>query len=189
MNILKDRSFLFFVLKFLAIFSACYFGTGFIIGLTVKGGYYSEFVVRYLDYVKLLRNSLLGGTKLILLCFGIKTYMVDNYILRMVNGRGIRLVYSCLGYGVMSFWFAFVASFSIKIKRKIGWIIFGCFVIWVLNVIRLSFLLVATNKGWPMPFGLDHHTWFNILSYLFIFCLIYLFSRQNDKHIVELNKK
>ena len=57
----------------------------------------------------------------------------------------------------------------------------GLLGIWLLNITRVSLLLVATNKGWPMPLDIDHHTWFNIFAYLFIFTFMYLFNRQERR--------
>ena len=179
MNFLKDKAFIRFVIKFLVIFLICYYGTFALIGVTVPGGYYSSFIDQYLNYVSWVRISLLNGTKIMLSFFGVDTYRAGEYNLRIVNGRGIRLVYGCLGFGVMSFWVAFVLASADKIKRKLIWTILGLCFIWVLNITRLSLLLVATNKGWPIPLGWDHHTWFTIFSYLFIFILIYLFNRKN----------
>ena len=159
------------------------------IGLTVPGGYYSSFVDHYLDYVSWIRNTLLYGSKILLSLFGVDTYLASEYNLRMVNGRGIRIVYTCVGYGIMSFWIAFVVASAGTVKKKIAWVLFGLFFIWLLNITRLSLLLVATNKGWPIPFGWDHHTWFTIFSYLFIFIFMYLFNRENDRKVVKKTEK
>jgi exosortase/archaeosortase family protein len=110
----------------------------------------------------------------------------------MVNGRGIILGYECVGYGVMSFWAAFVGASVSSFPKKIMWLFIGFIALWVLNIVRLALLLLATNKGWPVPFGWDHHTWFNILAYIFIFTMIYLFHKNSngpeagaigDKHV------
>ena len=119
MNFLTDRTFLKFLIKFLLIFAICYYGTLAIIGLSVPGGYYSSFVEHYLNYVNWLRSSLLNGSKLLLSFFNIKTHLVNNYNLRVIGGRGIRLVYECVGYGVMSFWIAFVAASPGRTKKKL----------------------------------------------------------------------
>lgn len=185
MDFLKDKAFIRFIIKFLLILVILYYGTIALIGVSVPGGHYSSFVDKYLNYIAWVRSSLLNGSKLLLSLFGVDTYLAGDYNLRQVNGRGIRLVYECVGYGIMSFWVAFVTASVGSFKKKAGWIIFGLLFIWVLNIIRLSLLLVATNKGWPMPFGWDHHTWFNIFAYFFIFLFMYLFSRQNTDHVKE----
>ena len=190
MNFLIDKTFIRFVIKFLLIFAISYYGTLAIIGLSVPGGYYSPFVEHNLNYINWIRSSLLNSSKLLLSFFKIDTYLATNYNLRVVGGRGIRLVYECVGYGVMSFWIAFVAASPGRTKKKLFWLIFGLLFIWLLNVIRLSLLLVATDRGWPIPFGWDHHTWFNIFAYLFIFICIYLFNRSNDSRQEEdISKK
>ncbi|MEP7165496.1 MAG: hypothetical protein ABI741_12425 [Ferruginibacter sp.] len=182
MNFLTDRAFIKFVIKFLLVFAICYFGTILVIGLTVPGGLYSAFVDNYLDYVSWIRNSLLYGSKAALSVFGFNTYIVGDHNLRIVNGRGIRVEYVCVGYGVMSFWIAFVVASAGSFKKKVLWIIGGLLFIWLLNITRLSLLLVAINKGWPMPLGWDHHTWFNIFAYLFIFTFMFLFNRQDKEN-------
>ena len=183
MNFLADKTFIRFVIKFILVFIICYYGTLAVIGLSVPGGYYSPFIDHYLDYISWLRSSLLYGSKAVLSLFGIKTYMAGEYNLRVVNGRGIRMVYECIGYGVMSVWVALVVATPAKFKKKMFWLLLGLFLICLLNITRLSFLLVATNKGWPMPLGLDHHTWFTIFSYLFIFIFMFLFNRGNNEHV------
>ncbi len=171
------------------VFAVCYYGTLAVIGLAVPGGRYVPFIDKYLDYISWIRSSLLYGSKLLLSAFGVETYKASEYNLRMVNGRGIKIVYSCVGYGLMSFWIAFVVASAGSFAKKAAWIVGGLLFLWLLNISRLSLLLVATNKGWPMPLGWDHHTWFNIFAYLFIFIFMYLFSRQNKDAVAGAEKK
>ncbi len=192
MNLLRNREFIWFVVKFLLIFLACYYGSIAIIGLSAEHGYYSSFIEKYFNLIGWLRSSLLHGTRFLLSLFGVKTYFASEFNLRMVNGRGIILGYECVGYGVMSFWAAFVGASVSSFPKKIMWLFIGFIALWVLNIVRLALLLLATNKGWPVPFGWDHHTWFNILAYIFIFTMIYLFHKNSngpeagaigDKHV------
>ena len=125
--------------------------------------------------------SLLFGTKTVLKVAGIDTYYVGEYTLRKVNGRGIKLVYGCIGYGVMSFWIAFIAASATKKIKKISWIIGGLLLIWVINITRIALLLVATNDNWKMPMGWDHHTWFNITAYIAIFIMMYFFDKSLNR--------
>src|SRR5205085_12152073 len=162
---LKNKTFIVFVIKFILIFLICYYGTLAVIGLSVPGNHYIAFVDKYLDYISWIRSSLLHGSKFLLSLFGVETYFNNDYNLRMVNGRGIIIVYECVGYGIMSFWIAFVIATTGSVKKKAIWLIAGLLFLWILNITRLSLLLVATNKGWPMPLGWDHHTWFNIVAY------------------------
>lgn len=176
-----SKEYIFFIIKFIGIFCILYFGTLAVIGLSTPDSYYSSFVDNYLDYVSLLRRSLLHTTKTILSFFGFNTTYRDKYTLMGRHG-GIRMVYTCIGYGVMSFWAAFVFANKGTWKRKIVWIAGGLFALWCINVLRLSFLMVAFEKQWGMPLGWNHHTWFNIVAYLLILVLIYFYDKSSAKH-------
>ena len=171
-----------YFLKFIGAVCIFYFGTNAIIGLTVPGGYYSPFVAKYLDYPALLRSSLLNGTRLMVGIFGYQTYLRDAYHVTMVNGNGIHLVYSCLGYGLLSFWIAFIFANQGSLVKKIGWMLGGCFFIWLINVVRISLVLVSSNEKWALSFSLEHHTLFNIVVYVFIFLMMWLFQRSEKKN-------
>ena len=157
-----------------------YFGTLAIIGLSTPENQYSSFIATYLNFIDPLRHSLLYGAKGFLSLLGHSAYLFDNYTLAM-QGSGVRMVYSCIGYGVMSFWIAFVVANKGNWKKKLTWIIAGLTDLWCINVLRVALLLLAANKHWTIPFGWDHHTWFNIFAYALIFTLIYFYDRSNKK--------
>ena len=169
------------VLKFLIVFCFFYFGTLAIIGLSAPVGYYSPYVAQHLNFISWLRGSLLGTAKLALSLFNYRVYFEDDYVIRIQNGWAIRMVYSCVGYGIMSFWAAFILTNTAPGKRKFIWLIGGLLMIWCINVIRVCLVLVSYNNNWAMPFGIDHHTWFNIIAYLFVFLLIYFYDVLENK--------
>jgi exosortase/archaeosortase family protein len=169
-----------YIVKFLLLFSFFYFGTSALIGVCTKGGYYISFADEYLDYVSLLRKSILLASKFLLGLLGYKTEIEGEYVLTMINGKGVRIVYSCLAYGVMSFWAAFVIANNITMKKKIFWVITGIFSIWLINVIRIAALVLSRNNIIHIFKHVSHHTMFNIVAYGFIFFLIYLFDRNSS---------
>ncbi len=178
MNI--NNAYIVFIIKFIGVFCILYFGTLAVIGLSTPESYYSPFVAKYLDYVGLLRSSLLHTSKALLSLFDFNTTFTDKYTL-VSNHGGIRMVYTCIGYGVMSFWAAFVIANKESWAKKLKWLLAGWLLIWVINVLRISILIVAINKNWAMPFGWDHHTWFNIAAYILIFILIYFYDKSSKK--------
>ena len=99
------------------------------------------------------------------------------------GGRGVHVGYGCLGYGVISFWIAFVFANTGSWKRKAAWMLGGAIVLWIINVQRISLVLIGANKNWKFPFGWDHHTWFNIAAYLAIFVMIWLYDRSRKKNL------
>ena len=179
-SLLKDKAFLFFVAKFLLIFAFLYYGTLLIIGLSATDGYYSPFVARYLDFVSQLKWGLMKSTKWLLSVFGIETYFAPNFSIKIVEGRGVRIAMSCVGYGVYSFWIAFILASAGKWVSKMLWVLGGLLLLWTINVVRISLFLLAVDRNWPMPLGLDHHTWFNIFAYGAIFTMMYFFYKSGS---------
>ncbi len=177
----SQRNILIYILKFVGAFCILYFGTLAIEGLSAPGGYYRPFIHHYLDYVTWLRNSLMYTSKFILSIFGYDCYIGGPTSLRLTGGRGINIGYDCLGYGVMSFWIAFVFANKGSFKKKMIWILGGCFILWIINIIRLCLMLISTNNNWSFPFGFDNHTWFNIVAYLIIFLLMWWYDRSQKK--------
>jgi exosortase/archaeosortase family protein len=175
-NLLKNQ-FVVYLLKFSAIFCVLYFGTLVIIGLAAPVGWYSPFVEHHLDYVSWLKDSLITGSKFILSLFSIPTYKEPGFVLRYPEGKAVIIAMDCVGYGVYSFWIAFVGANKGRVKKKIAWMVLGLLALWLINVVRITLVLVAINKGWPMPLGIDHHTWFNVFAYLLIFFMIWLYDR------------
>ncbi len=180
-GLFTDKKFMLFVAKFLLVFCILYFGTLAVIGFSSPGHYYIPFVENYLDYVSGIKHSLLYMVKQVAGLWGMDTIIKPGFIIRAVNGRGVVVAMSCVGYGVYSFWIAYVAATSGRSVRKICWIAGGVLLLWFINVMRISLLLLAINKGWPVPLGIDHHTWFNIFAYLAIFIMIWLFEKNQQK--------
>ncbi len=131
----------------------------------------------------------MGATGFILSIFGISTYTVPDFIIRITDGKGVFIAMDCVGYGVYSFWIAFVVANAGKFWRKVSWVVFGVLALWGINVIRITLFLLAVDKGWPMPLGWDHHTWFNIFAYLLIFMMIWWYDKTGKKSgkIIKLN--
>lgn len=176
-----------YLLKFAAIFCLCYFGTRAVIGLATPGDYYSPFIEKYLDYVSWIKISLMQATAFILSLFHIGTHTEPGFIIKFDGGRGVIISMSCVGYGVYSFWIAFIAANKGNFLRKLLWIAFGVLALWFINVIRITLFLTAINKGWPMPLGIDHHTWFNIFAYLLIFLMIWWYDRTGKLKNVKIS--
>lgn len=110
---------------------------------------------------------------------GYETVVTDPYHIKFVNGKSVQLVYSCLGVGVSCFWFAFVVANKGTFLKKTCWVLGGVLGIWLINVTRISMTLIYANQNKEFPFGLDNHTFFDILAYIAIFLMMFLYDRNN----------
>lgn len=180
--ILTDKTFIKFLIIFLGTFALCYYGLLFFTGLAVPGGAYSPFAEKYFNIASWMRSAIIYASKFLLSLWGTRTFRSDEYVLRSLSGKGIRIVYSCLGFGVMSFWAAYIAATPAAIKKKLLWLFIGLVALFIINIFRIALVLQAVEKGWHFPFGWDHHTWFNIVAYLFIFIMIFGYQQKTKNN-------
>jgi exosortase/archaeosortase family protein len=179
MNLIDHKKTLVFLAKFLLGFSLLYYGTIAMIGLATPGNYYSPFIDHYFGYYRWLRNSLLYAARFVVAIAGFEADIIQPNLLKLQGGRGVKVGYDCLGYGVISFWLAFVFADNIGWKKMILWMAGGVLAFWIINVIRISLVFIAINKNWAMPLGWDHHTWFNIVTYALIAVMIFMYDKIN----------
>jgi exosortase/archaeosortase family protein len=114
--------------------------------------------------------------------FGYDSTLHQTYYLTISGGKGVKVVYSCLGIGLFSFWTSFVYANRLRLKEKLRWIVIGLSVIFLLNVIRIALLVLSVNLHWPPLLSLDHHTLFNIAAYTAIFIMMYFFDKSQRKY-------
>jgi exosortase/archaeosortase family protein len=177
-----NKEFIRYASVFLGVFLVLYGGTYAFIGITAPGGkLYSEWLANHLNYVSWFRQFLLSGAGVFVQPFGLDAHVIDPYTLSVSGVASVRMVYACLGYGIISFWIAFVVANPITIKQKIGWGFGGSVAIVISNMIRIAVLLIASAKKWPTLFKIDHHTVYSICNYLLIILLIFLFNKQLRK--------
>ncbi len=169
-KLLKDRI-AFFLLKFAVIFGLLY-GLNFgIIALSIPGGLYSEWVAEHLRYADFLRTELIQASSNLLTFFGYQN-LYDAASLQIPGVVKIKVAYVCMGFGLVSFCWAFVAAYPQSLAKKIIYIAIGTLAIIILNILRIVGLAVITAKD-AFEFSLiDHHTTFNIIVYIFLFLLL-----------------
>ena len=170
----KQNSPLRFAIVFVFLFLGFYYFNIAFFGITSPGGFYSPFLAGHFNYVKALRDVLLWCSAAILKCFGFNV-ITNDYSLLIAGHGVIRLVYSCLGLGVMSFFAAFVIAYPKPIKAKIIFLLTGLFIIQFLNIIR--FVLLALFWSRESQQLVDHHTIFNALIYILIAISLYFWVK------------
>ncbi len=180
-GILKNEGVL-FIIKFLGLFGLLYYFCLFFISITTRGSNdFTVFLRDYLNYIDWIRYSVLRTSQTLCKLFGIHCYIQDRILIRSVNtDKALHMGYDCIGYGVMSFWTAFIVANQQKWLSKLYWVLGGSFLIWIINCMRVTILMVALNNNWPISEYLDHHTLFNIVAYCLLFILIFYYIKSND---------
>lgn len=166
-----------FTIIFLALFFIFYYFNIFFFGVTSEGRHYSAFLNHHLNYIDWLRRLLLQCSSKILDWLGYRV-ITSKYQLLVVGSGAIRLVYTCLGFGIMSFFAAFVLAYPKPWKPKLIFLLAGLFTIQLLNVIRFVLLALFWNRRTQQI--IDHHTVFNIIIYIIIVIGLYLWVRSNN---------
>ncbi len=169
-------------IRFLVLFTVLfllfyYFNIGFL-SLTSHGRHYSEFWSHHFNYIHWLRRGLLISTAQVLAWLGFAS--VTNEYQLLVAGRGIiHLLYTCLGFGLMSFFAAFVLAYPKTARQKLWFLFTGLATIQILNVIR--FVLLALYWKGNTTHIADHHTIFNFIIYILMLLCLYLWVKHSKK--------
>jgi len=168
----QNPSFRFGIL-FLGLFFLFYYFNIFYMGITAPGNYYSPFLDEHLNYISGFRNILISISAWVLRLFDYQVYTSDT-TLHALNAGGINVVYTCLGFGVMSFFVAFVIAWPEKsVKSKLLFIPAGLLLIQILNIARFILITLFWRTS-PYRSIVDHHTLFNLILYAILLAGIYL---------------
>lgn len=178
-KLLKKGSPTSFLLLFVALFLLFYFFNILFFSYTTPGGnHYNAFLASHFDYISGLRHFLLKSTAQILNWLGYDSITDDTDILIAGHGR-LKLIYSCLGLGVMSFLIAFVIAYPKRLKAKLMFLIPALLILQLLNILRFVILAIFWNKNEDTQI-VDHHTVFNILIYIVIAISLYFWVKRDD---------
>jgi len=167
-----------FLISFLLLFGLFYGLNLLFIGITAPGGWYSSILDQYFNYIRAWRQfCILSTTKI--LEFSGYTIQTTETTLKVKGHSGFRLVYSCLGYGVMSFFAAFTLSFPKPFRSRIFFLAAGLIVIQLLNTIR--FVLISLFYDPITRFPVNHHDLFNCLLYASLLGMMYVWVNYRKK--------
>ncbi|PWS26380.1 hypothetical protein DHW03_16495 [Pedobacter yonginense] len=141
--------------------------------------FYNEFIAEHFNYIQGLKTALITCAVWIIKLFGF--YVIYNKSdVMVVAGPYLRVNYSCLGLGVMSFLTAFVLAFPASWKATFKMMAIGLITIFVLNVCRIAGLgvLLGFFESQRNNFTY-HHEIFNVIVYICIFVMLYLWIKKN----------
>lgn len=175
----------FFVINLLLFFALFYYACEAIIAITAKGGLYSSFIAEHFNVVQWYRQSILQASCYISNLLGYKTEVASSTTILGFNNFSVTVVYSCLGYGVSSFWAAFVVAYPSSSKPKWLWFVVGLVLIWFANVLRIFLLLLKVNEAKDIAQFSQHHLVYNITVYCIVLVMVYFFTK-NKVHKNEI---
>ena len=171
----RFRSSLIFVAKLVVLYILFYCLSFALIGVSSPSGrMYMPFIAENLNLVEGYRMFLLHSSGLFARLAGYETAIIAPYTLAVGNS-GVTLVYSCMGYGLMSVWLALILAYPMTWKKR-GWaIVIGLILINLLNIIRIGGLAMLYSEGNTDLFNwIDHHTLFNTVVYVVLAIYFYL---------------
>jgi exosortase/archaeosortase family protein len=167
-----------YVLLFLGIFACCYAGVYGFIGITTPGKWYVSWLDEHMNFVRGYRYLMFAMSQGILALFGYATYLENSFTLRIVHANAVKMVWSCMGFGLLSFWIAFVTANAGKLWFKLRWVCIGIGLITLINVARIVLILVAVNRKWSFFFAVNHHDLFNWVMYAVLLILVLWYRRK-----------
>jgi exosortase/archaeosortase family protein len=147
------------------------------------GRFYNAYLSEHFDYIQGLKTALIVPAVWIIKAFGFYAIYNQSDVM-VVSGPYLRVNYSCLGLGVVSFLAAFVLAFPASWKSTFKMLIIGFIAIYVLNVCRIAGLgvLLGFFKSQRENFTY-HHEIFNVIVYICILAMLYFWIRKNTKGI------
>ncbi len=149
----------------------------FLIGATASEGRFYFPWLKYINYVDGLRISINKTSAFILNGLGYPVTASSKELLQIAYRSTVFLAYSCAGFGVMGVWAAFVITAGGKWQHLITTLIIGLFILWLINVARITLLILFNYHQWPHILPFDHHTNFNIVSYIVMLLMVRRFSK------------
>ncbi len=155
-----------------------YFNIGFFSITSPTSSNYNSVIDHNFNYIKLLRHGLLNCSSSLVGLLGYTT-IINDYEMLVVGRGSIRLVYSCLGLGIMSFFAAFVLAYPKATREKIIFLICGLVVIQILNILRI--VTVALFWDRHARHILDHHVIFNGIIYIIVAVALYFWVTDDDR--------
>lgn len=100
----------------------------------------------------------------------------------IAGSHGVTILWACLGFGVMSFWAAFVMAHRATVQFKLKWTALGICLITILNITRITLIAVANQYRWKALQAIEPHRAFNIASYIVIVGLLVWFVKQYKRY-------
>lgn len=166
----------FSIIYFLLIFFILYYGFYIYVGITTpEGKLYSSFLHSFVNIPYWLSMIVAKGSEFLLKITGYNVYQKNPVNITIRGSHGATIVWGCIGVGVIVVWLAFIAAHKAGIKYKLKWMGFGILLIFIFNIIRISFIILSYYYHWAYFQSFNAHTTFNYITYFLIIALMAIF--------------
>jgi len=125
------------------------------------------------NFVTLLRSSILYPAEWLLKLFGYPTF-ITTFNVGIMGSGGVKMVYSCIGIKALIALTVVVACFPAKAKSKLLFLLMALPVMHLLNIIRVTILAVLNKFSYTL--SLEHHEVYNTIIYAYIAASFYIFT-------------
>lgn len=109
----------------------------------------------------------------------IKFFFKQNYVARITEG--------CNAISVIILFIAFIIAFTGKLKHTIGFVIGGSLLIYIINVLRISFLILLINH-FPQMQTFWHNVVFPLIIYGLVLILWIVWIKRFSLNLKNENK-
>ncbi len=149
--------------------------------LVPEGKVHSTWLSEHADFVSLFRRFLLwGGTRFSSLLGYPATH--DDYMIYVEGVAGVRIIYTCLGFGLISAYTALLLGWPGRWQQRLISGAIGIVMIIVLNMMRLGGLAVLFVTGhYDLFDNVNHHDIFNGIVLFICFLLFVRHVRAADR--------
>lgn len=146
----------------------------FYIGLSLPGGILDLPLFYNYNLLNLFEYLISQSTYWFLSLFDYSITIYHHNIVGINNEFFVRILHGCLGLYIMVAYIGLILG--TRGKNKTLWIIIGLIIIHIINVLRISILLLFHNS---IP-GLNYkiHDWVNLIGYSLIFTLYYFWFKK-----------
>ncbi len=177
-----NRAAIRFVVVMVALYLLFSQGNLFMNSVFSEGGrFHNAYLATHFNYIQWIKSFLIDSGAGLIELFGYHVISNESDVL-IVGGPHLRVNYSCLGLGVLSFLLAFTLAFPAPIKSKLKLFIAATVLVFALNILRIAglALVMAVFESQRSNF-VYHHEIFNIIVYLFVFALLYFWIRKRTR--------
>lgn len=176
------------VIYFLAIFVILYYGFIIYVGLSTPGGkIYSPFLYSYLNIPDWLSMIVAKASTLLLKVLGYDAYQRSVINVTIRGSHGATIAWGCIGTGVMSIWFSFIAAHKAKFTYKLKWISSGILLIFFFNIFRIAFIVLSYHYNWKYFQSFNAHATYNTVTYIIIIILMIIFVLSYNRLVKKKN--